>query len=319
MDLGEKGVKHILYAADSRFFDQLFVSAFSLCENQRSKDYVLHVIAEDFTPDQKAKLKAMAEAHGQALVFYDKPPLPEKTEVSFGRSAATYYRLSAASLLPAGVDRVLYLDGDTVVEDSLDELFALEMGEKEIGGIQDVRRAEDLAAIGFSPAQRYLNAGVLLLNLAAWRKNDTEARCAAYLAAHDYSLPYNDQDVLNAVCGARSMVLPLRYNVMIPALRFTADQIRRWDKIECFYSEAERAEAARRPAVIHYAGTPFDRPWNDVCDHPLRDRFWFYANKAGLTLQPRITETSKSERLRRKLFRLLPLSVQVRIRTLLRR
>ena len=312
-------MKHILYAADSRFFNQLYISAFSLCQNQRSQDYVLHVIEEDFTEEQKDRLRGMAEAHGQALIFYRKPELPAGTTVSFGRSRATYYRLSAAALLPDTVEKVLYLDGDTVIEDSLDELFALDLGESEAAAVQDVRKAEDLAVIGLTPADCYLNAGVLLLNLTAWRKKHTETRCADYLAARNYSLPYNDQDVLNAVCHGKMRILPLRYNVMIPVLRFTSEQIQRWAGIEKFYPEKERLEAARHPAVIHYAGTPFDRPWNDVCDHPLKDRFWFYAAKAELSFSPVRTETSGAARLRRKLFRALPVTVQLGIRTMLRR
>ena len=317
-------MKHILYAADSRFYSQLYVSAFSFCENLRKgsfalptddePEYTLHIIAEGFSAEQKERLKQMAESHGVRLAYYGTPEVPRETTVTFGRSLATYYRINAPSLLPEEVETVLYLDCDTIIEQPPDDLFALNWGNDLIAGVQDTMAVSYLQNIGLTSKDRYVNAGVLMMNLKAWRREGVEEQCAACLENHNFSLPNNDQDVLNDVCRGRIRFLPLRFNVLTPCYRYTADQIKRLRGIETYYSEEERQEAVRNPAVIHYAGTVYDRPWNRVCDHPAGDRFLFYAQKAGIRFESASSPAASLKKAARKCFRLLPFAWQLKIR-----
>ena len=123
---------------------------------------------------------------------------------------AMYYRLLAHCILPRDLDRVLYLDPDILALNPLDELWRLDLagrifaaaahssGGSLIGNINQVRLGTESA---------YFNSGVLLIDLAAARREVRPAEVFGYVAGHAKELLLPDQDVLNALYGGR--ILPL--------------------------------------------------------------------------------------------------------------
>lgn len=57
----------------------------------------------------------------------------------------------------------------------------------------------------FNPNDEYFNAGVMLINLQQWRKEQLEAQFLQFLST--YQVQYHDQDTINAV--ARNRILKL--------------------------------------------------------------------------------------------------------------
>ena len=86
---------------------------------------------------------------------------------------ATYYRLKLASLLP-DVSKIIYLDCDIIVNSDISELFDVNMDECLVAGVRDINRR----MLKINP--KYVNAGVLLLNLDMWRKENFEQKLLDY-------------------------------------------------------------------------------------------------------------------------------------------
>ena len=84
-----------------------------------------------------------------------------------------------------------------------------------IAGIEEARSKEDKHCdrLGYAPSYRYINAGVLLINLDYWRKYNIEEKCRQYYAKNIDRMLYNDQDLLNALLYDKKAVIPTRYNV----------------------------------------------------------------------------------------------------------
>ena len=84
----------------------------------------------------------------------------------------TYYRLSLPSLLPQ-YNKVLYLDGDTIIRKDLWSMYNIDVSDYYIGAVIDQfiigwsnRGRQDYAKeLGIKEAEQYVNAGVLLMNL----------------------------------------------------------------------------------------------------------------------------------------------------------
>ena len=100
-------------------------------------------------------------------------------------SNAALYRLFMTQYLPKRIDRILYLDGDLIVNLDISEIF------KENSNSVFSARIEN-AEIG------YFNSGVFLTSLNYWRSNEIGKRCADYLTQNPES-QYKDQDALNHV------------------------------------------------------------------------------------------------------------------------
>ncbi len=99
-------------------------------------------------------------------------------------------------------DKILYLDTDIMVNKSLDELFNIDLGDYEYAGARDY-----LGRVFINP--RYINSGVLLLNLKRIRETKLFQKCLDELKIKKYAFP--DQTVLNKFV-LKKKFLPMIYN-----------------------------------------------------------------------------------------------------------
>src|SRR4051812_34389773 len=132
-------------------------------------------------PDHEVRVHYM---HGPDVPARDERRLAEMVEraggsISFLRIAdrelrglptrgftrrATWYRVFLPELLPH-VDRVLYLDSDLIVRDSLAPLFETDLAGNLVGAVTNVFQHNHLhrpAQLGLAGPHVYFNAGVLL-------------------------------------------------------------------------------------------------------------------------------------------------------------
>lgn len=81
------------------------------------------------------------------------------------------------------------------------EIWNTDLNNIAIAGIEEARSKEDKHCdrLGYAPSYRYINAGVLLINLDYWRKYNIEEKCRQYYAKNIDRMLYNDQDLLNAL------------------------------------------------------------------------------------------------------------------------
>jgi lipopolysaccharide biosynthesis glycosyltransferase len=170
-----------------------------------------------------------------------------------------YLRLLLPDLLTQE-SRLIFLDGDTVVTDSLWPLWNTAIGSKACGGVRDhwVGCPRFFAKHPPAPetqrvygASTYINAGVLLFDCDRWR---ARGLTAAALAALSTEWMFLDQDALNRACADDIHVLDPRWNSHpgITQRAFVDDDVP---------LGARRAlrRACARPGIVHYAG-PF-KPW----------------------------------------------------------
>lgn len=164
-----------------------------------------------------------------------------------------YYRIFAASFLPADVDRVLYLDPDLVVLKPLDSLYNTDMGDNffaaasHVGNILTKVNNLRLNTEDNSP---YINSGVMLMNIEQLRKEQDYEQVLDYIDRHKAFLLLPDQDVISALYSDRIIkVDPLVYN-MTERLLLHPDTVERG---------VDMAWIAQNTAIIHFCGR--NKPW----------------------------------------------------------
>jgi len=180
-------------------------------------------------------------------------------------SRATLYRLLLEQILPSDIERLIYLDGDIVVLDSLAPLFDAELGGRALGAVRDANSpwcagicGPDWQRLGLAPDSPYFNAGILLIDLAAWRRERIGERALDVLRRQ--SPQWADQDALNIILEGRWTELPRRWNLQ------TADVSGNSTGWAVFGDDTRAATAD--PAVIHYSGIGQPKPWQLGCAHP---------------------------------------------------
>ena len=166
-----------------------------------------------------------------------------------------YFRYKIAELLP-NVSKIIYLDCDIIVKQSLSQLFETDLTGFWLGGVEDVGyyywrnyNPEYIHNDCF-----YINTGMLLINLDAWREEHLYEKLMDYTVNEVDKIAIGDQDVINIVCKGKIKELDYKWNVQ-----------------DSFYREKPEREfnpnckkiidASLNPAIIHY--TYIKKPWNN--------------------------------------------------------
>lgn len=147
--------------------------------------------------------------------------LPITSAASSRLTRAAYARLMLGRLLPADWDRVVYLDTDTITRRPLNALWDTDLRGNLIGAVQDdyiptVASPHGIPTwrkLGLPADLPYFNSGVMLIDVAAWRREDLGERALAYLDEHPGDISLFDQDALNAVVAGRWLRLDTTWNV----------------------------------------------------------------------------------------------------------
>jgi lipopolysaccharide biosynthesis glycosyltransferase len=183
---------------------------------------------------------------------------------------ATYLRLFLPDLID--VDRVIYLDADIQVRHDLGQLWATDLVGRCAAAVQDpfyafvsVRGAlPTWAELGLPARQPYFNAGVMVMDLLAWRDRDLSRQMVAYLDRHRDRLMFADQDAANAVVGGDVALLDARWNAISHWFEYA-----QWPTSHCKTALGPaRERVVADPWVVHYAGV--SKPWQVNCRHPLQ-------------------------------------------------
>ncbi|WP_406538394.1 glycosyltransferase family 8 protein [Fibrobacter sp.] len=190
-------------------------------------------------------------------------------------SIASYFRLLLPTILPKNIDKVLYMDGDTVCVDEITSLWNTSLENFAAAAVPDMH-CDDiriLNRLSLTESCEYYNAGIMLINLDWWRKNDVQNK-SIYFATHNKDIcTYHDQDVLNVILQGAIKTLSIRYNFQEHFLEKKEDLF--IDKK--YYDDLDYS--LQNPVIIHYTGQK--KPWHNECFNPLKDvwRFFFYMSE----------------------------------------
>jgi lipopolysaccharide biosynthesis glycosyltransferase len=241
----------------------------SVLARHRGHDVHVHYMhGPDISADDERQLAGMVEREGGSITFLrvEDSDIEGLPTVGFTRKA-TWYRIFLPELLPS-VDRILYLDSDLIVVDSIAPLWDLALGGHWIGAVTNVfqpnhvHRPEEL---GLAGPEVYFNAGVLLMNLDEMRRDGRTEALLRYGVTNARKLEWRDQDALNVVLGERRLALHPRWNLMNSFYLFRRNA-------RGFGRRALR-QAFRDPAIRHFEGPDALKPWHPDCEQKLRDLY----------------------------------------------
>lgn len=272
----EKKIVPIVYALNNAFAMPTIVSITSLLVNSNSDTFfdIYLLVPSNFTEKDKfTDLKNMFSNFN--ITYIDMREAFNNAKISiYHLTKETYYRLLIPKVLPQ-YDKCIYLDGDTIIEQDILNLYEIDILDYYIAGVKnsgvhfDSRYDKHFCKeIGLPSLEQYIYAGLLLMNLKALRETKLED-VFINLANKNIEFPGNDQDVLNIFCYNHIKLLPLKFNSVTLRL-----QDPKW-KLEKIYTDEEISEAINNPIIVHYAGD-IAKPWkNTRCI--FADNWWKYA------------------------------------------
>ena len=281
----ERESMDILYSSSDSYAFLTGISILSLLDNNKNCDKIhIYIMDNHISSENKDKLVEVVNNYGRQVSFVPMPDMKELTgqEIDTRRwNISTFGRLYMASALPETVHKVLNIDCDTIIVDSIEPLWNTDMRGKVFGGMLECINDRYRMNVGKSIGDYYMNGGIVFLNLDEVRAGDYEKKFTDYITKYGSSLAYLDQDVLNGVVEQNKKIkLPMRYNVLSIYFYATYEQVMkiRRSKSESFYSKEEYEQSVQNPGLVHFTTCFLDglRPWINGNQHPLLKRFIEY-------------------------------------------
>ena len=283
----------VVWASDNNYLPYVTTSVLSFCENNldwivKDGKLVIHILEEDFSGEDKEKIVKMVKGVQEKsanvgkieVVFYDmkiwckelrlKESIAIKNKNGYPPSA--YFRLFVGQILPSEVERVLYLDSDSLVLGSFEEVLKMDLENNVIAGVSEVMITVDYKRkFGLGSNDLYVNSGVCLMDLNKIRAEEIWERFVLYIENHE--LPCADQDVLNTLLIGRIALIHPKFNLQNYLLNHTVEYFSHYTSgSKMFYTQMLVDEAIKNPVFIH------DKLWCRYTSFysPFTKKYWSY-------------------------------------------
>lgn len=264
---------NILCCPDNNYTPYYGIMLTSLFENNKNTNICVYIVTAELNINNKQILKRLAGIYNQQIFIIELEDI-KSTEYPVWRgdhiSTAAYYRILAPTFLPKELDKILYLDGDIIVNNDITKLYNTNIDNYAIAAIIDegYTDKDKYQRLNISNDGNYINSGVLLMNLKYWREHNLVYKSLAYIKENRDKIIQHDQDVINAVMHNEIKLLPITYNFQTGFL------------FSCFFPnfnqelKKEIKENLYNPIIIHYSGSV--KPWHKYTQHPYTKQYMHY-------------------------------------------
>ena len=272
---------NILYTLNDKFVPQVSASICSICENNKDIEEInFYLISKEITDENKAKLQDFIKSYGRNVTIKELGDIKQYFDFEFdttGWNPIVLARLILDKFLDESIDKVLYIDGDTIVRGSLKELWHTDLGDNilaaSIEPTVDSKRKENLGLDKYP----YYNAGVLLINLNKWRKEKAGKIILDYYKANNGRLFANDQDAINAALAGKIYTLLPKYNFYNIFYQYPYKFLKKLMGTVEYFDKDEFEKCVENPVIIHYLGE--ERPWRIGNNHKYKNEYVESLNK----------------------------------------
>jgi lipopolysaccharide biosynthesis glycosyltransferase len=266
----------VLFCTDSNYWQHMGAALASLLANNRGHKFRIMVCSLHPDPESERKINKIATGFGNAVVEFIRfvPDRSKSFPINGHITLAAYLRLFMSEYIDPKIDKLLYLDCDLIVRTDIGALWAVDIdgylaaavlepwfpaSKAMPGQIEDERHS-----LGFNRGDAYFNSGVMLVNVARWRRDDLLSRFIACANKCNSTLTFWDQDILNSVLRGQVAFLGPRWNFLAIYAEMLPQQfgLRR----------DEFLQIRRDPGVVHF--TTAHKPWQYVAEPQYKRCYW---------------------------------------------
>lgn len=304
-----------MYASDDRYADILAVSMLSLLEHsQNIEELRIFIVDDEISAGNRNELIRLAGIYRRTIDFIKKPNIRKicGTDLMTLRwSDSAYSRLFLSRIFgnPPCIDRVLYLDCDTLILRSLESLWNEDVSDYLGAAVWECMSNLHKYIIGADKNDNYINTGVMIINVRKWISEKIEDIEIDYIKKHRGKTEYVDQGVINGTVSNRFKIISPCYNLTTLAYDFSYQEMQTYRKPEFGYTRVEWETAVECPVIVHFT-TSFlsKRPWIKGSMHPYTTVWRYYYSKTKWKKRP---YKKASKAIRAELFRLIPREVVI--------
>lgn len=264
----------ILYTINSQFKEIMLTSVVSLILNNMDKSIHFHIITSDFSDLDYEYCKTILNKYPS--VSYKFYPLNKKYIESFNipdwrETQIANARIFFQDLIDlTGVEKLLYLDADTIVVSDLKDAFSYS---NPINAVLDScfqRRVHKMNL------KEYFNSGVLLFNVKEWIDEKCQDKVVDFHKKNNHiNLEFPDQDLLNFSLNTQIGKMSPKFNVGPIILMKEINKLYYRNNIRQI-NQNDVSECVDNGVIYHAYGLGKVKPWTDNNTNPFTSEFIEY-------------------------------------------
>lgn len=248
-------------AINEQFILPTRVTIASLKANRGKEEVYIYILHFNIS-DKGVKLlesDSTENVHIKCIQINEKE-IPD-VKIYFEFSKEIMVKLFAHRYLPKEVEKVIWLDGDIAIIDSLKKFYDIDINNYFFANYEDqkVKKSEH-KRLNLPDDYKYICVGVMLMNLNKMREPSYEKDVLDFFKTCKLDLTYPEQDMVNLLYGINGKVkilgYPYRFNRFVETVH--ANELK-----------------SQQIGVIHYDGF-HQKPWKGcACRHYML--WWKYA------------------------------------------
>ena len=266
---------------DNNYIYPCIVYLTSLLDNKsKSTFYIIHILTDNSTSkesmDKINKIKDKFGKHSVEIIYHHlEGDFKDASTKNF--ALTSYYRLSLPSILP-NIDKIIYTDLDVINLEDLTEMYNIEFKDNMYfcGTLDYTFVIDEIKKFGIK-TNKYINSGIMLINLKAMRNDGIERKLREFISSH--FLPTADQTAINAVCYNNIQILPYKYAIFANDLLERLIKLNSQQDAAFRFNESEINRAFNEPTFFHYYSS--HKPWKKLYSQFNRVYWWYYAKMSG--------------------------------------
>ena len=250
----QKKIINLAFPINNRYINYLYTALVSLFENSNNNTiYKVHIqISDTFEINNKNLLYDLEKIYFNCFIIFINMYNDFSTAIKGALDSSTYYRLKLPILLP-NINRIIHIDGDSIILKDLMELYTLNFDGKYILGRLDMI-VDELDSLGIY-TKTYINCGILLLDLYSLRKYNYVDKFMEYIQKHNNYryLNHHDQTLINYIVRDNIGFLRPKYHMWPFGSISVVKEFN--NKLRTKYNITELILDYYDPFIVHFAGS----------------------------------------------------------------
>ena len=238
---------NIAYAFNRRKINLIILSIFSLLKNSEYEIINIILLYNDITQFELQQINELKEIRSFTLLtqyvsnelFFDFPLID-------GTGKELWYKFILTDKF-SDLDKIIYLDSNTIIRKSLLPLWEINMNNKLIAAVEDISFSKDKAKKANLKDNFYFNTEVLLINVKKWRKVRLFEKVINYIKKNRQIFE-PEITILNVITDMKKIHLNPEYNYMEKC----------WIDNIC-HNNTEHLELYKKnnPSIYNYKGSKY--------------------------------------------------------------
>ena len=199
----------VAFSVDNKYLYPLIVLLTSILLNANTSTFYLFyiMIPYNFYTNNKRKIINLSKKYKNCKIkFFNLGKKYLNWSVEGNYTQTVYFRMALSDLIET-LDKIIYLDCDTMVHKDLTELYKINMGNKYYLGFP----GHEVSYLVINGTRNFINTGVLLINLKLLREINAPILLEKYYK--NYGTKKVDEYLINKVFYNKISFLPFEYGI----------------------------------------------------------------------------------------------------------